>query len=200
MKRMLVLLLACVVAPGLAGAAPFYYNVDSVVGGPMDMTFLGADTSLPGDGSMIVTYHLRGTNTSGVTLTDVGFTHQFVYSESAILAYDNAQKEWRTDPLWTVSYGLAGQTNLLSMDRTVTDVPLTWNGATLLATDDVTVMPLAASIPPGGSADFDFVVQHSDLTRDWLNTGFFISTVPEPATMGLLAFGALLPLFRKKRK
>ena len=51
-----------------------------------------------------------------------------------------------------------------------------------------------------GNANCDLVIDTTDLTIMATNFGFLASgAVPEPATMSLLAIGACLPLFRRKR-
>ncbi|MHC4617340.1 MAG: right-handed parallel beta-helix repeat-containing protein [Planctomycetota bacterium] len=107
------------------------------------------------EGNGVHRFTFRGylENKAPYELRETGLTLQFVVSTGRIRAfsYNNADHTWCLDEWWARSYGVEGQDLLLSMDRSVTDAPLTWeyDGATasLLETDDVTIIPFGDLLP-----------------------------------------------------
>jgi len=192
----ITLILGSLSLPALGGPI-FYYNVDQETGGPVEFTANSADVMDPGDGTRVLSYHFTATNTGPELLTDVAFVLQFNWYEDDAFTYDNASHQWNYADKWLKAQGVMGQDQLLPMGRSSTDTPLTWAGASVLESDEVTMVPIG-DLWPGHSLVFDLNVQVSE-PFDFTSTGFLVSTVPEPATFGLLALGGAVALIRRRR-
>jgi len=179
----------------------FYYNVDTLVGGPIDNEWLTYGWTGQSDGTSIFSVQGRATNLGPVELKDVGVTWQFFYypisyTELVPYTYDNFNNQWNKNSDWAKVYDISGQNDLISMNRSITNVPLEWEGATVAETDEVPVMWFSPVLYPGNSIEYSLDI-HLNSQRNLAIVGFFISTVPEPATLLLLGLGGLV-LRRKK--
>jgi hypothetical protein len=108
------------------------------------------------EGVWLVTFEADVENLAGYTLYDVSLPIQFfsTYGSSSperAFSYDNNDHTWYLDHRWARTHGAGGQNTLLSMDRSVTDVPLTdeYEGAhmSLLETDEVALIRFGDLLP-----------------------------------------------------
>jgi hypothetical protein len=118
-----------------------------------------------------------------------------------VFSFDNSGHSWAFQNNWLKVYGVQGQNDLLSMDRAVTDVPLSWDQgggltAALQATDFVPVLWIG-DVAAGETINFTLYFETS--SRFYTDAvGFFVT--PEPMTMGLLAVGLVTVICRRKAK
>jgi len=174
----------------------FYYNVDEEI----SLTPLTGGWVSAGN---LFSMQFEATNTGTMNLTNLGFTTQFVWSGNLAMYYENSSHQWVTPAEWVKVYGVQNQNDLLLMDRSSTNIPLSWdqNGtvslATLLETDAVPVLWLG-NLNAGQTIQFTWYADCS--SRLDLNvTGFFVSTVPEPLSLMGMGIGAGFILRRKKK-
>ena len=183
----------------------FYYNVDEEMGGPMQLRTLSTSSTYQGNKTYLLTNTSNATNTGPATLTNVGLAYPFfreIYAGHGYGTYVNSDRRWTWAPdAWVTMYGVMGQNDLLSMDPSVTDLPLSYGAGVVQATDSVPVIWLG-DLAPGQSVEFmDYVQFYADGWTGGVQLSapcFFISTIPEPGTMSLLALGGMAILKRRR--
>lgn len=201
MKRIIAaIVLVGLVLVALSGTAraTTYYNYDTAVGGPLQLSLLNASYS-----SGLWTIDLRGTNSSASeTLVDVHWVQQFLWDNSnpmQAFLWDNTDQRWEwpdtTSPTkyWD-TYGHNGQNLLLALVDVNT--PNSWvepgrQTATVLETDSVPAISLG-DFSPLQSKDFTLYVEVPSQFAATMG-GFFVA-VPEPGTLGLAALAGLCGL------
>jgi len=144
------------------------------------------------------------TNIGSYKLEDVGIALQFVWKCTFTPPwipkhYNSEDHTWYLHPddpdddWWTRSYGVMGQNTLISMERSITDLPLSFSreGGTayLSETDEVTLISFG-----------DLEVGETAIRRVYFLSGaggvcwrgYLVTTTPEPASFFLLALGAVM--------
>ena len=202
MKGQLLSLVAVVGMVFLSGSlaeATTYYNVDTAVGGPMG--FSGASSSY---NAGLWTINLTATNSSADTLLDVHWIQQFVWDQSVspwpAFDWDDINKIWDNGPLTWTTYGVMGQSLLISMSDTNT--PLSWT----VPGRDTAYVGATDSLPAFSLGDFapfeskTFTLYGQVPSQYTAQVGGFFVAVPEPGTVASLAMAAAIGLFLANRR
>jgi len=166
----------------------FYYTLpDGII--DWEYLFLGWSTL---DASAFCVIEVTITNIGGYNLKNVGLAQQFVFTcepdgLGPAYQYKNDDHAWYrypskpNDDWWVRSYNVMGQDTLISMDRSVTDLPLSLQRdgylAILLPTDEVTLIPFG-DLAAGESSTRNIYFTTGAGGVCW--RGHMVSTTPEP--------------------
>ncbi|MHC4283159.1 MAG: choice-of-anchor Q domain-containing protein [Planctomycetota bacterium] len=146
------------------------------------------------DDSAFLAIEVTITNIGGYNLKNVCVAQQFVFrcepdGVGPAYGYKNDEHAWYrypskpNDDWWVRSYNVMGQDTLISMDRSVTDLPLSLQQdghlATLLETDEVTLIPFG-DLAAGESSTRNYYFITGAGGVCW--RGHMVSTTPKPTT------------------
>jgi len=135
-----------------------------------------------GDGVYLATCGGYVENLADYTLYDVGIPIMFfsTYSPASTeraFIYNNSDHKWYDGARWVRTYGAEGQNTLLSMDRSVTDVPLSddYQGAhmSLLETDEVALIEFGDLLP--GERIYPEAYLHMNFRGGYRWSGYVVS-------------------------